>query len=292
MLGFFLSVSALAQTRRALVIGLGEQQDNNWCKINGDKDVPLVCEMLRACGYKRQNIRTLINNQATRYNIDQAFKSLSSQCKAKDIVYVHFSGHGQLVTDINGDDNNPLALEESWIPFDAYFQPCANDWGENHLIDDQIYIYLKNIANKIGKDGRMLVAVDACHSGGSTLGSNEDEEVVRGISEDGDTAVFNISRGVYDEFKMGPFSSMVAAYQGSEDWLTIAACGKYQDNQEVRKPDVGSVGKLTYALYYLVKKGHTDKKGVVEFMNKNPGRSPQDPQFSGNVTYLMSDVLK
>ncbi len=31
-----------AQTKRALVIGLGEQQDKAWNKINGDKDAPLV----------------------------------------------------------------------------------------------------------------------------------------------------------------------------------------------------------------------------------------------------------
>ena len=37
-----LSLSVSAQTKRTLVIGLGEQQDKAWNKINGDKDVPLV----------------------------------------------------------------------------------------------------------------------------------------------------------------------------------------------------------------------------------------------------------
>ena len=37
-----LSLSVSAQTKRALVIGLGEQQDKAWNKINGDKDVPFV----------------------------------------------------------------------------------------------------------------------------------------------------------------------------------------------------------------------------------------------------------
>ena len=36
-----LPVQLHAQTKRALVIGLGEQQDKAWNKINGDKDVPL-----------------------------------------------------------------------------------------------------------------------------------------------------------------------------------------------------------------------------------------------------------
>ena len=37
-----LSLSVTAQTKRALVIGLGEQQDKAWNKINGDKEVSLV----------------------------------------------------------------------------------------------------------------------------------------------------------------------------------------------------------------------------------------------------------
>lgn len=47
-----LPVQLHAQTKRALVIGLGEQQDKAWNKINGDKDVPLVQGMLKSAGFK------------------------------------------------------------------------------------------------------------------------------------------------------------------------------------------------------------------------------------------------
>ena len=47
-----LSLSVSAQTKRALVIGLGEQQDKAWNKINGDKDVPLVQGMLKSARFK------------------------------------------------------------------------------------------------------------------------------------------------------------------------------------------------------------------------------------------------
>ena len=39
---FFLSMTIMDQTRRALVIGNGVQKDTNWTKINGDKDVSYV----------------------------------------------------------------------------------------------------------------------------------------------------------------------------------------------------------------------------------------------------------
>lgn len=47
-----LSLSVSAQTKRTLVIGLGEQQDKAWNKINGDKDVPLVQCILKCAGFK------------------------------------------------------------------------------------------------------------------------------------------------------------------------------------------------------------------------------------------------
>lgn len=46
LLNVLFIVPLQAQTRRALVIGLGEQEDKSWAKINGDKDVPYVKEML------------------------------------------------------------------------------------------------------------------------------------------------------------------------------------------------------------------------------------------------------
>ena len=46
------SLSVTAQTKRALVIGLGEQQDKAWNKINGDRDVPLGQGMLKSARFK------------------------------------------------------------------------------------------------------------------------------------------------------------------------------------------------------------------------------------------------
>ena len=46
------SVAVSAQTRRAIVIGIGQQEDNAWRKINGDKDVPLVQGVLKSAGFQ------------------------------------------------------------------------------------------------------------------------------------------------------------------------------------------------------------------------------------------------
>lgn len=268
-MSFFLSVSLSAQTRRALVIGLGEQQDKSWAKINGDKDVPYMKEMLAAAGYS--DVRTLINRQATKASIIQAFKNLTKSCKTGDMVYIHFSGHGQLVTDVNGDEDD--GWDESWIPYDAYLRYGANDRGEKHLTDDEINVLLTGIRNKIGTSGKLLVVVDACHSGDSSRGDDIDETV----------------RGVKDEFII-PVKRRGTAQKSPERWLTLSACKDYQLNQEMKNP---KAGKLTYALYTLSEKGSVTIEAVQMFMQRNRGRYAQTPLQTGETSkYKISDFLR
>ena len=111
-----------AQTKRALVIGIGQQEDKGWGKINGDRDVPFVEEMLTNAKFKAMDVKKLVNQQATKAAIVNAFKSLASQSKRGDMVYVHFSGHGQQMKDMHNDEKD--GLDECWIPYDAYRKPC------------------------------------------------------------------------------------------------------------------------------------------------------------------------
>lgn len=256
------------QTRRALVIGLGEQMDPAWGKINGDNDVPYVTSMLKTCGY--QDINTLVNKQATKSGILSAFKTLASKCRPGDIVYVQFSGHGQWVTDISGDEAD--GWDESWIPYDAYRKPSKKDRGEKHLIDDEVNVLLTAIANKVGPEGKILVVVDACHSGDSSRGEDLDETV----------------RGVFDKFEISG-KKKAKGKPLSENWLTLSACKSSQLNQELKEP---KVGKLTYVLSAIVRQGSVTMKEVYNLMHKKRSRIPQSPVLSGQVSYTVSDVLR
>ena len=268
----FLSLQLPAQTRRALVIGLGEQEDKSWAKINGDKDVPLVRQMLQKVGYT--DIRTLVNKQATKASIISAFMKLTGQCATGDIVYIHFSGHGQQVTDVNGDEGKKDGWDEAWIPYDAYLKYNEkSDKGEKHLIDDELNTLLTAIRNKIGDSGKLLVVVDACHSGDSSRGDDIDETV----------------RGVKDEFVI-PVKRRGTARKASERWLTLSACKDYQLNQEMKNP---KAGKLTYALYALTQKGNVTIEAVQMFMQRNRGRYAQTPLQTGETsTCKISDFLR
>ena len=293
-----LSLSVSAQTKRALVIGLGEQQDKAWNKINGDKDVPFVQAMLKNAGFK--SVTTLVNRQATKVGIVGAFKRMAASCKQDDVVYVHYSGHGQQMTDVHNDEKD--GLDECWIPYDACRKANANYHGEKHLTDDELNVYLNAIRNKIGANGKLLVAIDACHSGDGTRG--EDDEIVRGVE---DTLVVDSlnTRGLYETFEA--IKSFFMGDNGKENvintkakplaerWITISACRSDQVNVEMKSP---TVGKLTYALWTELK--NIDKVGNDEFMkrirkfvNRNTSSRPQQPEMTGEDInkYNITDIL-
>lgn len=219
-----------AQTRYALIIGIGDYpEETGWAKINGDNDILYVQEMLLANSFHSENIITLKNSEATFNGIINGFDSIIQKAKSGDCVYIHFSGHGQRITDVDGDEKDSK-YDEAWIPYDARkaFQKGVYEGG-NHLIDDKINELLWNIREKIGGDGNIVVVSDACHSGGSTR-AESDSVVIRGTSD-----IFEI-----------PLQEHCNAPTNNSDWVFISACKSYQINQEYAEKKCGS---LTYALY-------------------------------------------
>lgn len=287
LLVFFVSALS-AQTRRALVIGIGQQEDKAWGKINGDRDVPYVEEMLKNAKFETGNIKRLVNRQATKAAIVNAFKSLAAQSKHGDMVYVHFSGHGQQMKDVHNDEKD--GLDECWIPYDAYRKPCKKDKGEKHLTDDEVNYYLNAIRNKIGDAGKMLVVIDACHSGDATRGG--EDEVVRGV-DDIFEAIKSFIWGSSTE--RGKADVNPNAQANEERWITISACESDQVNIEMKSP---AVGKLTYAIYNKVKEttGNDNDdffRRIRMFVNSNTGSRPQYPVMTGETDrYRITDIIR
>lgn len=272
----YIPILTHAQTKRALVIGIGKQADSAWNKINGDKDVPYILEILNTAKYEQ--IITCVNEEATKASIVSAFQSLTQSCQPNDIVYIHYSGHGQQMKDIGNDEAD--ALDECWIPYDAYRKPSDKYRGEKHLVDDEVNMLLTNIRNKIGNDGKMLVVIDACHSGDATRGSSETVRGVEDIFETDKTSLEMISR---------------KQNTNEERWITLSACESNQVNIEMKNP---TVGKLTYAIYKKVKNeefGTNEEffKRLRMFVNMNTGSRPQRPTMTGETTkYNITDILR
>ena len=261
LIGGFLSVNA--QKKRALVIGIGQYEDSRWGRIHGDSDVDYAVSMLKKNGF--EDIQTLRNAAASKSAIIAAFHDLTERCRKGDKVYIHFSGHGQQVTDLDGDEDD--GWDEAWIPYDAQPYYSAKYKGEKHLIDDEVNALLSGIKEQIGSAGRLLVIVDACHSGNATR-------------ESGDTT---IARGFDKKFEI-PAEKPRCKPSLAEDWITISACLSYQVNWEMSSP---AVGKLTWCLHSLSgslgRLSNQDlKTSIIRIMQENPGPLEQIPDITGN----------
>lgn len=194
ILALLLGPTSTAQTRRALVIGIGEYKDQKWPTIHGDNDIPIIVDMLHKNKFTDDNIYTLKNQEATFNNIKRRFNTLIKESRKGDIVYVHFSGHGQQISDLPPYDEKD-GYDESYIAYDTPFHEEAIDYQntaarnlelKNRLVDDTLYTYLSQIRDKIGNTGKLIFVNDACHSGSGNRGgddSNEDIKSVRAVSK-------------------------------------------------------------------------------------------------------------
>lgn len=229
----FLSLVAQAQNKLALVVGIGTYpQESGWCTIHGDNDIPIVMEMLEQNGFGKDNILTLRNEKATKQAIMQALGNLIQKANEDDVVYIHFSGHGQQVTDLDGDE--PDGYDEAWIPYDACQKYNPNSYfGQNHIIDDELFDILTTLRAKVGDKGKIVVVSDACHSGS---GSRGDEDI-------------DVVRGVQDKFELPYERAMNGVTRESTTWLFVAACKSYQNNFEYRDERGNYHGMLSYLLW-------------------------------------------
>lgn len=253
MIALVCTMLSVQATHRALIVGIGDYpEENGWGKINGDKDIPIVEEMLVSNGFSKENIVELRNEQATFIAICKAFEDMIAQSQTGDVVYVHLSCHGQQISDLNGDESD--SRDEAFIPYDAklMFEEGVYE-GERHLVDDQLNEYLHRLRQRVGAEGKIIVVADACHSGGGTRETMEEEDeevVIRGT--DAVFAIDNVKRTLkrwMSVFNANPTlnagkSSITPHAPIPVEWVYISACKDYQCNSEYK-----GAGSLTMALY-------------------------------------------
>ena len=232
LLFIFLLLSGLAtaQNKLALVIGIGDYpEESGWCKIHGDNDISIVTEMLEVNGFEQ--VQILSNKTASKQGIMEALNNLAKKASLDDVVYIHFSGHGQQITDLDGDE--PDGYDEAWIPYDACKDYSGKYKGQNHIVDDELYDFLNQLRAKIGDKGKIIVVSDACHSGSGSRG-DEDEDVVRGVQE---------------RFEVPAGKNAGSVKRESTAWLFVSACKAYQNNFEYRDNQGNYHGMLSYLLW-------------------------------------------
>jgi hypothetical protein len=231
--------------KHAMVIAISNYPPSSGFRhIDADNDRKVIMKLLHQ--QKFTDTIVLANEKATKEGIIQAFKKLNSNVLPGDVVYIHFSTHGQQLTNQDGDE--PDNLHSAIALYDAKSK-CSKDYqGQNHLTDDEFGQLIEQLRIKLGKTGDVLVMVDACHAGSMSRGP--DTTVTRGgylpliLNSHRNNLNFrgdNSSMKVYDSGKkentaiknVGMFSKFdLNNDENKANYVIISACEKDEISSE------------------------------------------------------------
>lgn len=267
---FLCALSAQSQSKRAFLVGISKytyltkSSDDIWSNIHGANDVELLSLTL-----KKQNfiIKKITDKAATAKQIRKELPRFISSCQHGDIVYLHFSCHGQPVEDLNGDEDD--GWDEAIVPIDALKVYQKKKYtGENHIIDDELNGYLRSLRTKIGAKGFVYVVIDACHAGSSYRGEEEDGVIIRGTNR-GFTSTGKRFAPRLD--KRGKIR--VEKSPSMANICILEACRSYQVNSEI-KENGKFYGSLSFYVDKVLRTTKLDKKiswteKVASLMNRD-----------------------
>ena len=231
------AITGNAQRKRAFMVGISHYDTAltgyQWNNINGVEDIKLLSPILKKQGFY---LTTLLDEQATYQNITNQLSTFTNQTKKGDIVYLHFSAHGQPVEDLNGDEED--GWDEAIIPIDAYKNYKKGVYeGKKHLLDDQLNTYIKKLRTKIGTTGFLYVVIDACHAGTS---SRANDETIRGTK-----VGFTYNNKVFKPSTQKKSHYKVEATPKMSHVMYLEACRPEQVNMEIKVKDK-RYGPLSY----------------------------------------------
>ena len=189
------------------------------------------------------------------------------------------------ITDIDGDevlrDSNDH-YDEAIVPYDAAIAYNWNGYkGEHHLTDDVLSQHMSAIQDALGKNGRLLLVVDACHSGGMQRAKCEDKAP---------------HRGTYDSFKLPLTGRPLSQNNVTETWITLSACKSFQTNYEVEVDGI-RYGRLTYTISQVLCTGINAEKLEKEIKRvykslPMPARKHQTPELSAPSSLMHKTIFK
>ena len=251
-----LPIFSLAKNKNAFLVGISGYSklgNTDWNNIHGAQDIYLIKPILEKQGF---SVTSLLDAQATYDGIINGLKAFIKKLHYGDIVYLHFSTHGQPVEDgLNGmglDESD--GWDEAIVPIDArkeYSHEKQGYKGDKHITDDQLSIYLNDIRKKIGKTGMLYVIMDACHAGELSRGGLE---TIRGTN-------IGLSRSgkVYSYGNADKETKYtIKREKGYSDIIVLEACTSREKNTEI-KINGKEYGSLSYNVYRSLLMAPLDK---------------------------------
>lgn len=270
--------------KHGLIIAIGDYpEEGGWPDISSENDVPHVMGAMKSLGIQNANITLMQDSKATKQGILDAFSNLSRKVSGGDFIMIHFSGHGQQMIDLNGDELD--GLDEAIVPYNSavYFQEEFNE-GQYLITDDKLNEIITELRIKAGATGKVLLVLDSCHSGTGT----------RGFGRTRGTDVIMAPRG------FSPSENNEQTFLGSQTVdSSLAPMASYfgasaqQLNYETLDDQSKSVGSLTYAVCSAIS-SMRQNMSFAQLFDKVRIRmkvtSPrQVPQWEGNSDIMLLD---
>ena len=252
----------------ALLVGIstyerGGQQPPDWWNLDCENDVTQMKQVLETrFGFADKNITTLTTkDQTTRESILAAFRQLIDKAQPGDVVWFHYSGHGQQVPELQeGQELN--GLDSSLIPSNYIDQHAGTVDPATHKPIGNINIrgtemaeLLNALKAKVGTAGSITLSIDCCFAGSATRGDPPNgrlKERGRGwnVALDGPlpgTGAKKTTRGGDAAEGAGLFPASETAQGG---YVLLAATSINETAKEKDDDNQKPMGAFTY---YLVK---------------------------------------
>lgn len=141
--------SADTNKKKACLIGINYTNTENELYGCVNDAMNLKALLTTKYKYKEENIKTILNGEATRNTILQEITTLIKEASKGDSLFLSYSGHGVSTVDRNGDETD--GKDELLVTSDNY-----------GIFDDE----LKDILDTYLQEGVKLFALfDNCHSG-------------------------------------------------------------------------------------------------------------------------------
>ncbi|MBK6958445.1 MAG: caspase family protein [Nitrosomonas sp.] len=176
----------LFAANHALLIGIQNYPDTEkfrkrgFQQLSGPRnDIKQMKKILLAQPFEfsKDNIKILLDKDATHTAIEKAFADLSNRIKPNDFVYIHFSGHGSQHENKNPKDDKEVTTsiqgrwttnDQTWVTYGASSGLYPEmDKDDRDILDDEINVWLA----EIGKiTNRIVFVSDSCHSGSVSRG--------------------------------------------------------------------------------------------------------------------------
>jgi len=244
-----------ASRRTALLVGIN-YNNNPSAMLNGCyNDVVNVEQYLRVnLGYTAGSITMLTDGNRssggtatttvgasalppTRQNILAGLSALVAGMVSGDEALFHFSGHGSLVRDTNGDE--VTGYDSCLCPLDYNASPSV---GGGIITDDELRSLL---VNRVPRGARLYVILDCCHNGtGCDIRFKyEDYSSLIQPPSAGRAAVWRTQQKAFVQGKYTETAGEVFMISGSRDEQTAADA--YINN--------AFAGALTYAVFAILR---------------------------------------